>query len=271
MLYENTVSKPVKPVTVGTDSVGRRWYGTRRSTGFFFWERFMALDRFNPLRRIGLATDQVSVLSELGHCQTGLLLLSLSYLSYTMRPIAPRPPRPIVSPSSSTSSGSIGSVHRERERSPHTPLPLMAPAPAPGSVYPIPRTPMSDARRYRSLFSRCRVAPPTPPLPSPPPSDDEPSVETYNQAADLVGDSDESYIVEHVPISAPEAYYSDSSYGSKYESSSTDSAPSSHHSSGSSSGSVSLGYGFASSGSASDSASDDDLVNRYFAEIFPQP
>ncbi|MED6202688.1 hypothetical protein PIB30_108071, partial [Stylosanthes scabra] len=56
-------------VTVGTDSVGRRWYGTRRSTEFFFWEWFMVLDRFNPLRRIGLATDQVSVLSDLGHCR----------------------------------------------------------------------------------------------------------------------------------------------------------------------------------------------------------
>ncbi|MED6160690.1 hypothetical protein PIB30_053769 [Stylosanthes scabra] len=188
-----------------------------------------------------------------------------------MTPIAPRPPRPTVSPSSSTSSGSTGSVHRERERSPHTPLPPMAPAPTPGPVYPIPRTPMSDARCYPSLFSRRRVAPPTPPPPSPPPSDDEPSVETYDPAEELVGDLDEPYITEHVPIGAPKAYYSDVSYGSEHESASTDSAPSSHHSSGSSSGSVLLGYGSAFSGSACDGASDDDLVNRYFAGTFPPP
>ncbi|MED6217132.1 hypothetical protein PIB30_014794 [Stylosanthes scabra] len=30
----------------------------------------MVLNRFNPLRRIGLETDQVSVLSDLCHCQT---------------------------------------------------------------------------------------------------------------------------------------------------------------------------------------------------------
>ncbi|MED6108759.1 hypothetical protein PIB30_027169 [Stylosanthes scabra] len=199
------------------------------------------------------------------------LLLSPSYLSYTMRPIAPRPPRPAVSPSSSASSGSIGSIHRERERSPCTPLPLMAPAPAPGFVYPIPRTPMSDARHYRSLFSRRRVTPPTPPPPSPLPSDDEPSVETFDPAAELEGDPDEPYIADHVPIGAPEAYYSDASYGSEQESANTDSAPSSHHSSGSSSGSVSLGYGSASSGLTSDGALDDDLVNRYFAGTFPPP
>ncbi|MED6226698.1 hypothetical protein PIB30_106357 [Stylosanthes scabra] len=82
-----------------------------------------------------------------------------------MRPIAPFSPRPAASPSSSASSGSVGSVHRERSRSPRTPLPPMAPAPVPGPVYPVPRTPMYDAR----------VAPPTPPPPSPPPSDEEPS------------------------------------------------------------------------------------------------
>ncbi|MED6122189.1 hypothetical protein PIB30_037436 [Stylosanthes scabra] len=81
----------------------------------------------------------------------------------------------------------------------------------------------------------------------------------------------EPYVAEHVPYRAPEAYYSDVSYGSKRESASTETAPSSHHSSGSSSGSVSLGYGSASSGSASDGASDDDLVNRYFAGTFPPP
>ncbi|MED6147578.1 hypothetical protein PIB30_045135 [Stylosanthes scabra] len=186
-----------------------------------------------------------------------------------MRPIAPFSPRPAASPSSSTSSGSVGSVHRERSRSPHTLLPPMAPVPGP--VYPVPRTPMCDARRYHSLFPSRRVAPPTPPPPSPPPSDEEPFAETYDPVAELVGDPDEPYIAELVPYEAPEAYYSDASYGSERKSASTDSAPSSHHSFGSSSGSVSLGYGSASSGSASDGASDDDLVNRYFARTFPPP
>ncbi|MED6217117.1 hypothetical protein PIB30_014779 [Stylosanthes scabra] len=188
-----------------------------------------------------------------------------------MKPIAPRPPRPAVSPSSSASSGSSGSVHRERERSPRTPLPPMALAPASGPMYPVPRTSMSDTRRYRSLFSHRRVAPPTPPSPSPPLSDDEPSVKTIDPAAELEGDPEGPYLADHVPIGAPEAYYSDASYGSEQESASIDSAPSSHHSSGSSSSSVSLGYGSASSGSASDGASDDDLVNRYFAGTFPPP
>ncbi|MED6175399.1 hypothetical protein PIB30_077977, partial [Stylosanthes scabra] len=196
---------------------------------------------------------------------------SLSHLSCTMRPIVPFSPRPAASPSSSTSSGSTSGVHWERERSPRTPLPPMASAPAPGPVYPIPRTPMSDTRRYRSLFSRRRVAPPTPPALSPPSSDDEPSVETYDLATKLVGDPDEPYVAEQVPYGSPEAYYSDASYGSERESASTDTAPSSHLSSGSSSDSVSLGYGSVSSGSASDGASDDDLVNRYFAGTFPPP
>ncbi|MED6211109.1 hypothetical protein PIB30_070420 [Stylosanthes scabra] len=163
------------------------------------------------------------------------------------------------------------SVHRDRERSPRTPLPLMALVPALGPVYPVPRTPMSDVWRCCSLFSHRRVAPPTPPPPSPHSSDDEPYVETYNPAAELVGDPDEPYIAEHVPIGAPESYYSDASYGSEHESASTDFAPSSHHSSSSSSGSVSLGNGSASSGSASDGASDDDLVNRYLVGTFPLP
>ncbi|MED6137690.1 hypothetical protein PIB30_067292 [Stylosanthes scabra] len=180
-------------------------------------------------------------------------------------------PRPDASPSSSTSLDSIGNIHRERSRSPRTPLPLMALAPAPGPVYHVPRTPMCDARRCRSLFPHHRVAPPTPPPPSPPPSDEEPSAETYDPATELVGDPDEPYVAEHVPYRAPEAYYSDVSYGSERESASTDMAPSRHHSSGSSSGSVSLGYGSASIGSASDGASDDDLVNRYFAGTFPLP
>ncbi|MED6204887.1 hypothetical protein PIB30_012935 [Stylosanthes scabra] len=142
-----------------------------------------------------------------------------------------------------------------------------------GSGPGVPRSayPMCDARRYHSLFPHRRIAPPTPPPPSPPSSDEEPSAETYDLAAELVGDPDEPYVAEHVPYGAPEAYYSDASYGSERESASTDTAPSSHHSSGSSSGNVSLGYGSASSGSASDGASDDDLVNRYFTGTFPPP
>ncbi|MED6135605.1 hypothetical protein PIB30_048126 [Stylosanthes scabra] len=139
----------------------------------------------------------------------------------------------------------------------------MAPASVPGPVYPVPRT--------RILFPRRRVTPPTPPPPSPPLSDEEPSAETYDPATELVGDLDEPYVVEHVPYGAPEAYYSDASYGSERESASTDTAPSSHRSSGSSTGSVSLGYGSTSSGSTSDGASDDDLVNRYFPGTFPPP
>ncbi|MED6113094.1 hypothetical protein PIB30_067752 [Stylosanthes scabra] len=188
-----------------------------------------------------------------------------------MRPIAPFSPRPAASPSSSVFSRSVGSVHQEHSRSPRTPLPPMAPAPVPGSVYPVPRIPMCDTRRYRSLFPRRKVTPPTPPPPSPPPSDDEPSAKIYDPAIELEGDPDELYVAEQALRGAPEAYYSDTSYGSERESASTDSAPSSHHSFGSSFGSVSLGYGSASSGSASDGASDDDLVNRYFAETFPSP
>ncbi|MED6120639.1 hypothetical protein PIB30_022609 [Stylosanthes scabra] len=182
-----------------------------------------------------------------------------------MRPIAPFSPRPVASPGSSASSGSVGSVHRERSRSTRTPVPPMAPAPVPRPVYPVPRTPMCDARRYRSLFSRHRVTPPTPPPPSPP------SAGTYDPTAELEGDPDEPYVAERVPYGAPEAYYSDASDGLERESASVGSAPSSHHSSGSSSGSASLGYGSASSGSASDRASDDDLVNHYFAGTFPPP
>ncbi|MED6182619.1 hypothetical protein PIB30_030237 [Stylosanthes scabra] len=237
-------------------------------TRFFFWDWFMALDRFNPLRRIGLATNQVSVLLDLCHCQTGPLF-SLSYLSgydETYR---------TSSPSSSCLSKFVSLFRFHRERSsgaqafaPYT-LTSDGSSSGLGTYVPHIRTPMSDARHYRSLFSRHRVATPTPPPPSPPSSDDEPSVETFDPAAELEGDPDEPYIAEHVPIGAPEAYYSDASYRSEQESASTDSAPSSHHSSGSSSGRVSLGYGSASSGSASDGASDDDLVNRYFAGTFP--
>ncbi|MED6204846.1 hypothetical protein PIB30_012617 [Stylosanthes scabra] len=120
---------------------------------------------------------------------------------------------------------------------------------------------MSDARRYRSLFSRSRVAPPTPLPPSPPPSDDEPSVERVDPEAKLEGDPEEPYLADHIPIGAPEAYYSDASYGLEQESASVGSGPSSHHSSGSSSGSVSIRYGSVTTRSASDGSSDDDLVN----------
>ncbi|MED6130489.1 hypothetical protein PIB30_001577 [Stylosanthes scabra] len=241
-------------------------------TGFFFSEWFMALDRFNPLRRIGLATDQVSVLSDLCHCQAGWTSSSLSFsliLLDTMRPTAPRPPRPVGSPSSSVSSGSSGSFHRERERSPRTPLPPPAPLHAPGPVYPIPRTSMMDVRRYRSLFSRRRVAPPTPPYPSPPRSDEEPSEGTVDLTTELEGDPDEPYHEDIVYPAGYEAYSSDTSYGSERESVSASSAPSSRHSSDDSSASRSIGYGEASSGSVSDCALDDDLVNRHFAGTFP--
>ncbi|MED6109855.1 hypothetical protein PIB30_037329 [Stylosanthes scabra] len=112
-----------------------------------------------------------------------------------MRPIAPFSPRPAASPGSSATSGSVGSVHRDRSRSPRTPVPPMAPAPVPGLVYPVPRTPMCDAR----------VTPPTPPPPSPSPSDEKPSTGTYDPAAELERDPDEPYVAERVPYGAPEA------------------------------------------------------------------
>ncbi|MED6108473.1 hypothetical protein PIB30_024349 [Stylosanthes scabra] len=162
-----------------------------------------------------------------------------------------------------------GSFHRERERSPRTSLPPPAPLHARGPVYPIPCTPTTDARRYRSLFSRRRVAPPTPPYPSPPPSDEEPSEGTVDLAAELEGDPDEPYHEDIVHPAGYEPYHSDTPYGSERESVSVSSAPSSRHSSDDSSASGSIGYGEASSGSASDCASDDDLVNCHFAGTFP--
>ncbi|MED6160102.1 hypothetical protein PIB30_048282 [Stylosanthes scabra] len=164
---------------------------------------------------------------------------------------------------------SSGSFHRERERSPRTPLPPPAPLLAPGPVYHVPRTPITDARRYRSLFSRRRVAPPTPPYRSPTPSDEEPSDGTVDPATELEGDPDEPYQEDTVYPAGYDAYHSDTSYGSERESVSVSSAPSSRHSSDNSSASGSIGYGEASSGSASDSASNDDLVNRHFAGTFP--
>ncbi|MED6176041.1 hypothetical protein PIB30_084143 [Stylosanthes scabra] len=149
----------------------------------------------------------------------------LSLSSIILRPIAPFSPRPATFPSSSASSGSVGSVHRDRSRSPRTPVPPMAPAPVPGPVYPVPRTPMCDARRYRSLFSRHRVTPPTPPPPSPPPIYDEPSAETYDPAAELEGDPVEPYVAEQVLRPVPEVYYSEASYESECVSASAGSAP----------------------------------------------
>ncbi|MED6221933.1 hypothetical protein PIB30_059516 [Stylosanthes scabra] len=195
---------------------------------------------------------------------------SLSLFSLvTMRPSAPRPPRRAGSPGSSVSSGSSGRYHRERERSPRTPLPPPAPLPSPGPVHPVPHTPMMDARRYRSLFPLRRVAHPTPPSPSPPPSDDEPSVERIDPEAELEGDPEEPYLVGDAYLGGYDAYVFDSSCGSERESTSVGSGHSSHHSSDSSTGSGSIGYGEASSGSANNYASDDDLVNRHFAGTFP--
>ncbi|MED6162946.1 hypothetical protein PIB30_075303 [Stylosanthes scabra] len=147
----------------------------------------------------------------------------------------------------------------------------MAPATVLGPVYPVLCTPMCDARRYRSLFSRHRVTPLTPPPPSPPSIDDEPSTETYDPTAELEGDPDEPYVAERVLRPVSEAYYSDASYESERESASAGSAPSSHHSSGSSSRSVSVGYGFASSGSASGGASDTIWVSSRVVLLSPVP
>ncbi|MED6185728.1 hypothetical protein PIB30_059837 [Stylosanthes scabra] len=180
------------------------------------------------------------------------------------------PPRLAGSPSSSVSSGSSESFHRERERSARTPLPPPAPMPVPGPMHPVPRTPMMDARRYRSLFPRRQVAPPTPPSsPTPPLSDDEPSVERIDTEAELEGDPEEPYLVGDAYLGGREVYSSDASYGSEHESANVRSGPSSRHSSGSSSGSGSVGYGFVTSGSANDASSNDDLVNRHFIGTFP--
>ncbi|MED6145095.1 hypothetical protein PIB30_021749 [Stylosanthes scabra] len=109
-----------------------------------------------------------------------------------------------------------------------------------------------------ACFPPSGVAPPTPPYPSPPPSDEEPSEGTVNSALELEGDPEEPYLEDVVYPAGYEAYSSDASYGSERESVSVDS-----------SGSGSIGYGEAFSGSASDCASDDDLVNRHFTGTFP--
>ncbi|MED6113059.1 hypothetical protein PIB30_067458 [Stylosanthes scabra] len=149
--------------------------------------------------------------------------------------------------------------------------------PAPGPVYPIPRTPMMDARRYRSLFPRRRVAPLTPPSHPPPPSDDEPSEGTVDPEAELEGVPEDPYLEGYAYPAGYDVYSSDASHGSEQESASASagSAPSSRHSSDDSSGSGSIGYGEASSGSASDCVSDDDLACKFwnfrvrnFSDIF---
>ncbi|MED6153353.1 hypothetical protein PIB30_101156 [Stylosanthes scabra] len=188
-----------------------------------------------------------------------------------MRPIAPFSPRPAASPSSSAFSGSVESVHRERSRSPRTPLPPMAPAPVPGPVYQcrvhrcatpgdtvvsflvielhllhlllLLRLVMKSLLRKRTIQQQIwKEIPMSSMLLSKylmePPKHITLMPHTGRSAKALV-------LVRHRLAS--------------------------HHSSGSSSRSVSLGYGSASSGSASDEASDDDLVNRYFAGTFPPP
>ncbi|MED6170554.1 hypothetical protein PIB30_032125 [Stylosanthes scabra] len=111
------------------------------------------------------------------------ILLSPSYL--TTQPLfvglsTPRPPRSAVSPTSSASSGLSDGVPREHERSPRAPVPVLAPA----SVYPPPRMPMMDARHYCDLFVQRRTV-----LPTPPSSDDEPSVEDDDECKDSAGDA----------------------------------------------------------------------------------
>ncbi|MED6182941.1 hypothetical protein PIB30_033347 [Stylosanthes scabra] len=173
-------------------------------------------------------------------------------------PVAPRPPQLVGSPSSSASSGSSGSVHREHKHSPRTPLPSPVLMPVPAPMHPPPRTPMMDARRYRNLFPRRRVAPPTPP-----PSDSEPSDDGE------VGDPEDSQTAKDASLSSRDVSSADALYGSERESTSFSSGPSDRFSSGSSFGGSSVGFGSVMSGSTSDTSSDDDLVNRYFAGTFP--
>ncbi|MED6148068.1 hypothetical protein PIB30_049662 [Stylosanthes scabra] len=186
--------------------------------------------------------------------------------SSTMHPVAPRPPRPAGSPSSSVSFGSSGSIHRERERSPCTPLPPPAPMLVPEPVHPIPRTPMMDTRHYRNLFPHRRVAPPTPP--TPPPSNDEPSYDGGDVDPEEEGDPEDPYTVSDANLSSHDVSSAGASYGSERESASFSSGPSDRFSSDSSFGSGSVGYGSVTSGSASDASSDDVLVNRHFAGTY---
>ncbi|MED6198353.1 hypothetical protein PIB30_065553 [Stylosanthes scabra] len=146
-------------------------------------------------------------------------------------------------------------VPRERERSPHTSLP--APVPAPAPMYPPPWVPMMDTRRYRNLFPRCRVTPPTPP-----PSDDEPSYDDDEDREDSQSANDAS-------LGSWDVSSAGASYGSERECTSCSSGPSDRSSLGSSSSRGSFRYGSGLGGSSSDASSEDDLVNRYFAGTFP--
>ncbi|MED6140435.1 hypothetical protein PIB30_093207 [Stylosanthes scabra] len=163
-------------------------------------------------------------------------------------PSVPRPP-----PSSSASSGLSDGVPKECERSPRAPVHVPALAP----VYPPPHVPMMDARRYRNLFPRPRVTPPTPP-----PSDDEPSDDDDDEREDSQSASD-------ARLSSRDVSSAGASYGSERESTSFSLGPSDRSSSGSSSGSGSFGYCSGSGVSSSNASSDDDLVDRYFAGTFP--
>ncbi|MED6218901.1 hypothetical protein PIB30_030912 [Stylosanthes scabra] len=179
-------------------------------------------------------------------------------LYFTMRPLfagphAPRPPRPAVSPSSSASSSLSNRVPRERERSPRAPV--LVPALALAPVYPPPRVPMMDVRRYRNLFPRRHVTPPTPP-----PSDDEPSDDDDDEREDSQSASDAS-------LSSRGVSSAGASYGSERESTSFNSGPSDRSSSGSSSGSGSFCYCSGSGTSSSDASSEDNLVDHYFLAL----
>ncbi|MED6196782.1 hypothetical protein PIB30_050605 [Stylosanthes scabra] len=122
-------------------------------------------------------------------------------------PSAPRPPHPAVSQSSSASFGLSDGAPREREHSPRTPL--LVPVPAPAPVYPPPRVPMMDARRYRNLFRRRRITPPTPP-----PSDDEPSDDDDDERED-------SHSISDANLGSKDVSSAGASYGSERESTMT--------------------------------------------------
>ncbi|MED6171168.1 hypothetical protein PIB30_038250 [Stylosanthes scabra] len=168
-------------------------------------------------------------------------------------PSAPRSLRPAGSPSSSASFGLSDGVPREREHSARS----LVPTPVYVPVYPPPLMPMMDARRYRSLFGKCRVVPPTPP-----PSNDESSDEDDDEHDDSNSDSDTS-------LSSKDVSSSDTSKGAERESTSFSSGPSNHSSSGNSSSNSSFGYCSGSNASSNDAYSEDNLVDHYFAGVFP--
>ncbi|MED6187537.1 hypothetical protein PIB30_077389 [Stylosanthes scabra] len=92
-------------------------------TGFLSWEWFMVLDRFNPLKWIGMATDHVSVLSDLCHCQTGCVRFD--------------PDRPYEIPIEALMADKIASASKseessaERRRSSRRPSPRYSPSTMP--------------------------------------------------------------------------------------------------------------------------------------------